>query len=53
MELNDLVHALLKGDPRRIDTTWEGFKVSGYTIKYKNQTIIRIDVHNPKQKTLT
>jgi hypothetical protein len=52
MEPNELIFDLLKGDKRRIDTSWKTYKMVGYTIKYKNVTLIRIDIHNAKQKRL-
>ena len=52
MEPEALISDLLKGGKRRIDTTWGTYKMVGYAIRYTNTTLIRIDVHNPKQKTL-
>ena len=49
MKLDDAVCNLLNKDMRRIDSSWHAFKLTAYTIKYDTETIVRIDIHVPKQ----
>lgn len=52
MELEEAFETLRKKDLRRIDSNFLGYKFCAYTIKYKNETIYRIDIHSTKQKML-
>ncbi len=53
MELDELITVLRAQQMRRIESTYLGYKAVAYTIKYKNQTIYRIDLHLTNQTTLS
>lgn len=50
MELNKLVNILFREDLRRIDTKWGVYTMVGYSIEYKHEKLLRIDIHVPKEK---
>ena len=52
MELDEIINTLRENKIRRIETEYNGYKMVAYTIRYKNQTLYRVDIHLTKQKTL-
>lgn len=52
MDINEAILLLESKRVRKVEGTYKGYKMVAYTIRYKNQTIFRIDIHYTYQKTL-